>query len=54
MLQNFCQENELPDKILKEYESRLAALHTSLEQIMQVSFLPPSSLYVSQSLIFFV
>jgi hypothetical protein len=43
MLQNFCQENELPDKILKEYESRLAALHTSLEQIMQVPFLPPLS-----------
>lgn len=37
MLQNFCQENELPEKILKEYESRLACLHTSLEQIMQVT-----------------
>jgi hypothetical protein len=42
MLQNFCQENELPDKILKEYEARLAVLHTSLEQIMQV--LTPSLL----------
>lgn len=43
MLQNFCQENEIPEKILKDYESRLAVLHTSLEQIMQVthSFLPP-------------
>jgi hypothetical protein len=41
MLQNFCQENELPEKILKEYEARLASLHANLENIMQVLSLPP-------------
>jgi hypothetical protein len=42
MLQNFCQENELPEKILKEYEARLAGLHANLEHIMQViSSFPP-------------
>lgn len=34
-LQTFCQENELPDKILKEYETRLVVLHSNLEKILQ-------------------